>query len=294
MAAGNVGGGSDGFGRLGATGAGGSDAPGGPLGGALRGGPVDGGLDGGRLGGGLEGGPLDGGGELAGALVGAADNGGPFGGALRGAPLGGGLDGGGELGGALRGGPDGGGELGGALRCRAPGGADGPMGRGVGAPKGAAGAPGGAGRDPGAGIGMPGMFAGGSMASFFGTPIAVTCCTSDMNPPRRAGSAGSGVVDAASGVGGGVTFSPVHSRNAPHDPQNVSASALLKPHFLQTIIDRRSTSRRELQCVNHVGRLRCADQPVERARVDAGDVVHIDPYCHTRLGLTGEIRATFS
>src|ERR1700722_7648137 len=293
VGAGRVGGGSDGFGRLGATGAGGSDAPGGPLGGALRGGPDGGGLDGGRLGGGPEGGALDGGGELGGALVGAADAiGGPTGGAVRGGPLGGGLDGGGGLGGALRGGPDGGGEPGGALRGSALGTADGPIGRGVGAPSGA-GAPGAAGRAPGAGIGMPGIFAGGSIASFLGTPIAVTCWTSDMNPPRRAVSAGSAAVGAASGEAGGVTFSPVHSRNAPHEPQNVSASALLKPHFLQTIIDRRSTSRRELQCVDHVGRLRCPDQPVERARVDAGDVVHIHPYCHTRLGLTGEIRPTF-
>jgi hypothetical protein len=196
------------------------------------------------------------GGPDGGELVGATPGGGPLGGALRGGPLGGG-----ELGGALSGGPDGGGELGGALRGGLEGGAEpptpstgldgvieGPSGRGVGAPSGA-GAPGADGRAPipGEDMGAPGVVPGGSIASFFGTPIAVTCWTSAMNPPRRAGSAGaagSGATRAGSGAAAGVTFSPVHSRNAPHEPQNASASELLKPHFLQTIIDRRSTSRR--------------------------------------------------
>jgi hypothetical protein len=124
----------------------------------------------------------------------------------------------------------------------------GPSGRGVGTPSGAgAGAVDGRAPIPGEDIGDPGVAPGGSIASFFGTPIAVTCCTSAMNPPRRAGStgaAGSGVTCAGSGAGAGVTFSPVHSKNAPHEPQNASASELVKPHFLQTIIDRHSTSRR--------------------------------------------------
>jgi hypothetical protein len=251
VGAGSVGGGSVGLGRLGATGAGDDSAGvtpgGGPLGGALRGTADKGGADGG-------------------ALVGAAPGGGPLGGALRGGPAGGGelggaLDGPAEGGGELPGGPDGGGELGGALRGGLDGGADpvalnpgrdgvmvGPRGRGVGAPSGV-GAPGVDGRAPipGEDMGIPGVVPGGSIASFFGTPIAVTCCTSAMNPPRRAGStgaAGSGATCAGSGAEAGVTFSPVHSRNAPHEPQNASASELLKPHFLQTIIDRRSTSRR--------------------------------------------------
>jgi hypothetical protein len=206
-------------------------------------------------------GAAEGGGPVGGALVGVTPAGGPAGGALRGAAESGGLVGG-PLGGALRGGPDGGGELGGALRGGLVGGAepagalstglpgapDGPSGRGAGVANGD-GAAGVAGRDaiPGEGIDTPGPVPGGSMASFFGTPIAVTCWTSAMKPPRRAGSAGpagSGATCAGSGVAGGVTFSPVHSRNAPHEPQNASASELLKPHFLQTIIDRRSTSRR--------------------------------------------------
>lgn len=252
VGAGSVGGGKVGLGRLGATGAGDDGAGvtpgGGPIGGALRGTAEMGGPDGG----GLVGGALVGG-ELVAA---AAPEGGPLGGALRGGPAGGG-----EVGGALSGGPDGGGELGGALRGGPDGGAEpgalstgrdgvivGPRGRGVGAPSGA-GAAGVDGRAPipGEDMGAPAVVPGGSIASFFGTPIAVTCCTSAMNPPRRAGStgaAGSGATCAGSGAGAGVTFSPVHSRNAPHEPQNASASELLKPHFLQTIIDRRSTSRR--------------------------------------------------
>lgn len=236
--AGSVGGGSVGLGRLGATGAGddgeGITPGGGPKGGALRGAVEVGGPVGGAL--------------VGGGLVGA-DPGGPLGAELRGGP-----DGGGELGGAL-----GGGELGGALRGGLDGGAepaaptagldgviDGPRGRGVGAPSGT-GAAVVDGRAPLPGVGAPGVDPGGSIASFLGTPIAVTCWTSAMNPPRRAGStgcAGSGVTCAGAGAGAGVTFSPVHSRNAPHEPQNASASELLKPHFLQTIIDRRSTSRR--------------------------------------------------
>jgi hypothetical protein len=248
-----VGGGSVGLGRLGATGAG-DDGPFDAATGVTPGsGPAGGALRGAADGGGLEGGPVvgvtPGGGPAGGALRGAAETGGPLGGALRGGP-----DGGGAFGGALRGGPDGGAEPGGAPSTGLPGA---PSGRGAGAPSGA-GAPGMAGRDaipgagipgrdaiPGADIGPPAL--GGSMASFFGTPIAVTCWTSAMNPPRRAGSAGStgsGVPGAGTGAAGGVTFSPVHSRNAPHEPQNASASELLKPHFLQTIIDRRSTSRR--------------------------------------------------
>jgi hypothetical protein len=242
VGAGSVGGGSVGLGRLGATGAG-DDAPGGgPTGGALRGTPE---------GGGLVGGPLigvtPGGGAAGGALRGAAESGGlaggPLGGALRGGP-----DGGGELGGALRGGLEVGADPGGALNAGLPGALAGPIGLGPGAPSGAEPAGiAGRGAIPGGGVDPPVPLPGGAMASFFGTPIAVTCWTSAMNPPRRAGSAGSagsGTTGDGTGVAGGVTFSPVHSRNAPHEPQNASASELLKPHFLQTIIDRRSTSRR--------------------------------------------------
>jgi hypothetical protein len=231
------------------------------------------------------GGVTPGGGPIGGALRGGLDGGGELGGALDGgAELGGALDGGAELGGAL----DGGAELGGAPSTGFAGAPKGPTGLGVGAPSGP-GPAGSAGRGPAPGIptGIPGVAPGGSMASFFGTPIAATCWTRAMKPPRRAGSAGSGVAGAPSGEAGGVTFSPFHSRNTPSAPQNVSVSAFMNPHFLQTIIDRLSTSRRDLQGVNHVRRLRGADQPVERARVNAGNVVHIYAYCHTRLRLSG-------
>src|SRR2546428_1938904 len=64
--------------------------------------------------------------------------------------------------------------------------------------------------------------------------IPTACLTRSIRPTW----AGSGTGSGAGGSGSGwatTTRSPVHSRNFPHDPQNVSLSSLWCPHCLQTI-----------------------------------------------------------
>src|SRR6266540_5993544 len=110
----------------------------------------------------------------------------------------------------------------------------GPAGGSGGMPGGAAGGRGGPpapGGIPGRGI-PPGP-AGRSIFSRSPTSMYISDWTRWKRPRLACGSSsGSG---SRGTVTFGATFSPVHSRNSPHDPQNVSLSPLWNPHLRQTI-----------------------------------------------------------
>src|SRR5207248_10493300 len=75
---------------------------------------------------------------------------------------------------------------------------------------------------------------GGGAGCGAASSIPTACLTRSIRPTW----AGSGTGSGAGGSGSGwatTTRSPVHSRNFPHDPQNVSLSSLWCPHCLQTI-----------------------------------------------------------
>jgi hypothetical protein len=70
------------------------------------------------------------------------------------------------------------------------------------------------------------------------------------------GLASSASASAGRSIGFGATFSPVHSKKAPHLPQNESPSWLWKPQLLQTIIRapdhfRRGEPRRPARILAH-------------------------------------------
>src|SRR6266540_7219615 len=178
--------------------------PGGRIGGWP--GPPPGGWPGGPEG--MYGGPAGGSGGMPGGAAGGP-GGGPGG---RGGPPGG-----------PPGGPGG-----------IPGGRGGPPG---GPPGGPGGIPGGRGGPPAPG-GIPGRGippgpAGRSIFSRSPTSMYISDWTRWKRPRLACGSSsGSG---SRGTVTFGATFSPVHSRNSPHDPQNVSLSPLWNPHLRQTI-----------------------------------------------------------
>ncbi|GAA0815858.1 hypothetical protein [Spirilliplanes yamanashiensis] len=99
------------------------------------------------------------------------------------------------------------------------------------------GAPGGRGA-PGAPGAPPGRIPPGPLGRAIGSRWPTSAYS---RPWTRASSPRFGCSGSGSGSGrgagaGAATFSPVHSRNAPQDPQNESAPLFLKPHDLQTIM----------------------------------------------------------
>jgi hypothetical protein len=87
-----------------------------------------------------------------------------------------------------------------------------------------AGGGGGGGVSPGAAVAAPCAFSGISAPpTVVGGPTIAP--TTRRSWPDRAAAAGSAVTVSAALVGT-ATFLPVHSRNSPHEPQNVSVSWL--------------------------------------------------------------------